>query len=277
MFVGRGSIKTSFIIKANLFSQATQLIFKDAFSSDNKASLKVNTTLDNQTQTLDYVINGEEALHIDKAVAYSENDVQQSAIDLFYSFSADTLSFAVSAQYVNLNLQRGRVIVDPLISTTNSISQATITGSMDCGSYNFSCNYGMTVPSPPKTTITDVYFMFGFLTVGSALNRKVFWSIKSGTCGVWVFAIQLKRLIISRYKVLLVSYDNNTFLIKLYAHLLYLVDIPFTLVFYNNICTTGSLVRKFIKAMNLCNYDRRYNGELYSIAASKDTICEGDK
>ncbi|MBN2788325.1 MAG: beta-propeller fold lactonase family protein, partial [Paludibacteraceae bacterium] len=282
MLIGRGFIKTSFIIKANFFPQATQLIFKDAFSAHNKASLKANTTLDNQIQTLDYVINGEEALHIDKAVAYSESEVQESAIDLFYSFSADTLSFAVSAQYINLNLQRGRVIVDPLISTSNSISQATITGSMDCGSYNFSCNYSMTVPSPPKTTITDVYFMFGFQTVGSALNKNGFWSIKSGTCGVWVLADSTKAAYnLPGTTSTFGSYDQITpFLINcMPAPSCISIDIPFTLGFYNNICTTGSACSEnYIKANEpfVIMIEGR-TVELFSIGASKDTICEGDQ
>ena len=184
MRVGRGTIKTSFIVRQNNYTGVQKLFFKAQFQSNTSGQFD-RTNNSTSTDEADYILNNEKALHISKAIAYQENDVKNSAVQLSYLLSPNELSITIETTYLNTHLLKGNVVIDPLVSTTNSIAQAAITSSMDCSSgWNDACNYSMLVPSPAKATITGVYFQFGFATVGTARNRDGYWTITSGSCTV---------------------------------------------------------------------------------------------
>ncbi|MDP4273836.1 MAG: FISUMP domain-containing protein [Bacteroidota bacterium] len=178
MKAGRGTIKTSFILRKNEFPQFDALVFKDKF----EGSFINGFTPTASTSEADYRVNGENALHLSPAIVYAENNAAGTLTSLNYALSDNELSLTIESSYLNKYLPEGSVILDPLVSTTNRIDQAEISGSMDCGSPDNSCNYSLQVPTPVASTITGVYFKFGFQTVGQALNRNGFWSISSGSC-----------------------------------------------------------------------------------------------
>lgn len=166
MITGRGTVKTNFLIKENAFPHVTLFVFKDTFSSNSGFFNAANNT------TSAYYMSGETAaLFVNTAVAYELNNLEKSTKNLEYSLLGNELSLSIDALYINTNLQNGIVIIDPLVSTINSIAKEDITGSRDCGSPNTACSYSMDVPFPAETTLTGIYEKFGISTVG-AIPRK---------------------------------------------------------------------------------------------------------
>ncbi|MDR3704906.1 MAG: T9SS type B sorting domain-containing protein [Paludibacteraceae bacterium] len=280
MKVGRGSIKTSFIIHKNNYAGAEQLIFADKFQQDT-----TNGAFDvgNNISTIDecnYRVNNADALHISPATVYEVRDVKNTTINLPYSLSADTLFLSVAVSYLNSRLVNGSVVIDPLVTATNTLALAAITGSMDCGSFSNSCNYVLQVPSPAAATITGISFKFGFQTVGIATVKDGTWGIKSGNCEVYYGADPNS----SRYNgpgsvSTLDAYSDIT------SDLIGCMptatctsqNIPFTLKFFNDICSgTSTCTNNYIKAEEpFIILLEGHTVELSSISSAV-TICNGD-
>lgn len=241
MKVGRGVIKTSFIIRKYVYSEVQQLIFKDVFEGGENASFISN----NAVNEVDFMVHNIKSLHISKPIAYQENDPANSFQELSYELSNDTLSISIDNNYVKTKLLNGHLVIDPLVSTSNSLAQSSITGSMDCGSGLNACNYLLQVPSPPKATITDVFFQFGFNTVGSALNKNGFFVIKSGACNVYLSADPNNTTAYNSPGTTSTfgEYDNISYYMMacMPPPSCASVNIPFLLGFYNNICTGPSV------------------------------------
>jgi len=239
MKVGRGTIKTSFIVRKNNFYGVGKLIFKDIFKSEKES--KFTYAGSSESNEADYVVNGGKAIHISKAITYQENDASNTTIELAYSISKDTVSLAIDTLYLNKHLANGNIVIDPLVSTTNTIAQTNITGSMDCGDDYNSCNYILQVPSLPKTTITGIYFKFGFQTVGTALLRDGYWNILTDTCGVYCSADPSDPTSYNSHgtvSTLGEFSDITSFLLDcMPAPSCSSQNIPFTLQFFNDICT----------------------------------------
>jgi len=279
MKVGRGSIKTSFIIHKNNYVGVEQLIFADNFQKDT-----TNGKFDAENNAIaidefNYQINNASTLHISKATAYEENDVN-TIIDLPYSLSSDTLLLPVSVSYVDSQLVKGQVVIDPLVTATDSITESSITGSMDCGSASNSCNYVLQVPTPAAATITGISFQFGFRTVGTAAVKDGTLGVKLGNCDVYYGADPSSAWYNGSGTVsTLGSFsDITSYLIScMPPPLCSSQDVSFTLKFFNDICRgTSTCTSNYIKAEEpFIVMLEGHTLELSSISPAV-TICNGD-
>jgi gliding motility-associated-like protein len=80
------------------------------------------------------------------------------------------MNIIVPATWINANIKNHQLVIDPLVTGTNTLAQSAITGSgqstlASCGFDNY-CSYNLAVTQPAATTITDVSISFGYLASG---------------------------------------------------------------------------------------------------------------
>ncbi|HRQ51082.1 MAG TPA: hypothetical protein PLR74_11135, partial [Agriterribacter sp.] len=181
MSVSRSSIKTSFIIHRNIFNNIDSLVFLDIFSGNRQTgSAKPSDQLSAR-----FSLSGQSVLQVSPVVSFVENEPALNFI-LPYRMNDDSLSFSISTATINSLLPRGKLVIDPEVSTSNTIAKTAITGSMynaDCNKNN-SCDYLMTIPTPAQATITDVRFSFGYRSTPPCLSGDGTFGIHIGNCGV---------------------------------------------------------------------------------------------
>ena len=182
----KGGIKTSFIINSNQFSGFSKLIFRDAFQAAPGGVLTFANTGTTGTLSgdVDYQVAGKKVLSIAKAIAFTQTNSAGNLglTDLSYTISGNKLSINVDGNYINTQLAYGKVVVDPFVQTVGTLLQATITGSMNCGSVTNSCNYTLNMLPPSGATITAVQVSFGmFVNSPLTANQGLFY-VTAGTC-----------------------------------------------------------------------------------------------
>lgn len=76
------------------------------------------------------------------------------------------------------------LVIDPLVSSSGTTVQASITGSYQetTGLFTSSCNYTMAVPSPANCTITDVLWSFNYIAQNGAALCQGAITFTRGTC-----------------------------------------------------------------------------------------------
>jgi gliding motility-associated-like protein len=169
MRVLRGAIKTNFIIKTNEFGIFDELIFTDEFDAAGGVNLAFT---DGQTQegVGDVFVKNDqgELAFIQKGILYAKNGPKDLFLEPVYKISGSNLGVIVPFNWINDNIDEYELVVDPLVTGTNTLAQAAIAGSQ----YNASCNFTnfcpatLTVPRPANATITDVTWSFNYNATG---------------------------------------------------------------------------------------------------------------
>ncbi|MGG9972640.1 gliding motility-associated C-terminal domain-containing protein [Ferruginibacter sp. SUN002] len=180
MRVFRGSIKTDFIISNNQFPGFESYVFRDLFETTTADAILQSA--ENNNATADFHIGQKRVLHIGNNFAFAESDPEHSFKNITYSINGQWLSFSIDAAYLDLHLKTGRVIIDPLVSAVTSTAVAGIQGSMNNGSASNTCTYPISVELPAAATFTDVLFKYAVYSRLPALNKNIFFTIKSGVC-----------------------------------------------------------------------------------------------
>lgn len=179
-----GKIKTNFILKANRYGTFDEMILRDRYASDVPVRLTFEST--NGAENADNVLGyrgREVALEIGKAHAYILGMMDVSATTMRYRLKGNELDIVVPYSWIADNIGKGALVIDPLVSTTATKTQSTITGS-EYGATCFTnyCSYELDVPTPISAVITDVRFTFNYLATSPCAVRDGGFSLHYNTC-----------------------------------------------------------------------------------------------
>lgn len=183
----RGSVKTNFIIRENNYGSFKNLMFRDIMDVDGApVSLKFAEIPESNRGIGDIFVsaNGSELALISGAYAYFESEEREDPVLLEYRIEPSSLSLAVPFQLIDQYDGVRNLIIDPLVTGTNTLAQAAINGSMYNFSCNFdtSCNYNLTVAAPPNATFTDILWSFDYLAQGICWMSDGALRIRTGGC-----------------------------------------------------------------------------------------------
>jgi len=185
LFDPSGDVITNFIINEWKFGDAEKIIFKDQMSFFSNVSWSHNS---NTPYVGDITVStsNEAILKIKEAIAYPETMNDRSELELIaYTVENNALSLHVNRNYIENILNSGRsLIVDPVVTGTNTLAQANILGSMYNPSCNFNdyCDYDVTVNFPPNATITDATADFSFSAIGACIMPDGAMRFTMGSC-----------------------------------------------------------------------------------------------
>jgi gliding motility-associated-like protein len=176
LMVMRGAIKTNFIVKSFQFEGYKSLIFKDAFKViENEANVVLKfENMENEKQGTDRVhllANERSLLEIGEAVAYPKNSPKDQMYFPSYILKDNNLGIVIPTDWIKQNLLQGLVIIDPLVTSTNTLAQAAITGSRydaACDNSQY-CTFNLSVNTPPNSTIDMVQTSFDYIALGACV------------------------------------------------------------------------------------------------------------
>jgi gliding motility-associated-like protein len=174
-FVQRGKIKTNFIIKKNKYGQFDELIFRDEIGTlSGNTQLKVKEGEESGRFLGEVALNNgfSEVAIISPGIAYPEGSTKEEYQSLYYQIQDKNLDVVVPFSLIKKYDGIRKLIVDPLVSGTATLAQASITGSMYNASCNFdnSCNYNLTVAAPANATFTNVLWSFTYTAANTLFN-----------------------------------------------------------------------------------------------------------
>jgi len=174
MQVFRGSVKTNFIVKKLNYTTYNVLLFKDEFNAGKPSQLKFKGEAANVKHAaagVSLISDNTRLVEIGEAVAYPQNGTRDQKIMTEYFLEGNKLVISVPVNWIQQYVNKTNVIIDPLVSSSNTLAQGSITGSMYNTSCNFtnSCNNNLSVNTPANATLTDVLWSFTYLANGAQL------------------------------------------------------------------------------------------------------------
>src|SRR3989338_3104521 len=170
MVVFRGAIKTSFIIRENLMGTFEELIFRDQFDTPLSPTVEfTNGIMTEGAGELTIFSGSTDVLHMYEAALYAKGGPKELMESGLYRINGNSVDIVVRYDWINDNIDEYQMVVDPVVTGTNTLAQASILGSQYNASCNFtnSCNATLGVPRPANATITDVQWSFNYLAQGS--------------------------------------------------------------------------------------------------------------
>lgn len=186
MFVRKGGIKTNFIVNTNQFPGYNVLKFKDVFdgAATGRFSFMNNGSNTSQVGDASFKVGDREVLRINKGVMFTQTSQagNSASMDVKYALSGNSMTMLVDAGMVNQQLAYGKVVIDPLVQTVATLAQASITGSMNCGSRSNSCNYILNVTPPAGATITAVQMQFQMQVNAPLVLDQARFAVEVGNC-----------------------------------------------------------------------------------------------
>lgn len=185
MIVKNGSVKTNFIIRQSNFNQFDKLIFRDAMNANAPLNFNFQHSSDLiAAGEMDVKVGGVNLLEIAEGIAYVENDGSDQSITLNYAHSGNNLDVIVPMDWININISKGALVIDPLVTGTATLAQAAVTGSQFNASCNFdnSCDYPLTIPTPAQAIFTDVTFLFDYRTKSTCRLNDGAMKVSIGSC-----------------------------------------------------------------------------------------------
>lgn len=187
MQVFRGSVKTDFIVKKLNFSSYVNLLFKDEFKSPLSTNLQFFGDASGADHAVSpvYLMKGKSPiLEIGEALAYPQGGTKDQKILPEYFLEGNTLVTSVPVEWIQKYVSRTHVIIDPLVSSSNTLAQGSITGSQYNGTCNFtnSCNQNLSVNTPANATLTDVFWSFTYIAQGACWLEDGALRFTTGAC-----------------------------------------------------------------------------------------------
>jgi len=186
MFARKGAMKTNFIVNNNQFPGYSVLKFKDIFDANGTGSFSFINAGSNNPQVGDarFKVGDREILRINKGIMYTQTSPAANSAyqDVKYALSGNSMALLVDAGFINRQLAHGKVVIDPMVQTVSTLAQATITGSMNCGSRSNSCNYTLNVTPPAGATITSVQMMFQMQVNAPLGLEQARFAVGAGAC-----------------------------------------------------------------------------------------------
>lgn len=185
LIIFRGSIKTNFILKSNEFGTFDYLAFSDTFSGQE--GLELNFAEHNGlrgTGTLQVHTQQHSLLEVSEAILFARNGPKDLMRTGEYLLEGNSMKVLVPFSWINANINDYELVIDPAVTGTATLAQASITGSRYNGSCTFanSCDYNLTVTSPANATLTNVAWTFTYTAAGSCWLEDGAIRISSGGC-----------------------------------------------------------------------------------------------
>jgi gliding motility-associated-like protein len=188
--VMRGTVKTNFIIN-NIegIGVFDQLIFEDQFSLKNGQTTR---TIAHENSASKEFIGSfsiyddqmHELVQYGEGLAYSKADPKNNSTSLIYQLSDESVAILVPSVWLLEQLQNSPVVIDPIVTGTNTLAQASILGSMYNASCNFinSCNYNLTVAAPANAVFQNVTANFSYIAQGLCWMNEGAMRFTVGSC-----------------------------------------------------------------------------------------------
>lgn len=184
----RGAVKTNFIVRSNEFGDFESLIFRDNLSLNGAPvylSFVNETGVNNAVDEVEIHSQVQQPLaHISPAIAYPQTAEIRASHQLKYVIGTSQLGIAVPFDLIAQYDNQSPLVIDPLVTGTNTLAQAAINGSQynaTCAFTN-SCNHFLTVPAPANATFTDVLWSFDYEAFGSCWMSDGALRMTSGGC-----------------------------------------------------------------------------------------------
>ncbi len=170
MIVFRGAVKTSFIIKSNELGTFDKLLFREELQGAPSLHAQfIDGTHIRGIGSLKLMSGSTELAMMDEAKLFAKNGPKDLARSGEYEIYSNQIDLIVPYDWINENIGSYQLIVDPLVTGTATLAQASITGSRYNASCNFtnSCDYNLVVPCPAAATFTDLTFSFTYSANGT--------------------------------------------------------------------------------------------------------------
>lgn len=168
----RGGVKLNFILHTIAFPDVEELLFVDAVTKQGGGLHFEFIGHPDETAAIGELAikRGNETIAVvGEAVVYPENPEKHELQSLPYEIDGHLMSIKVSQALLNF-VKAGRpLIIDPVVTGSNTLAQAAITGSQFNATCDFatSCNHNLTVPAPANATFTDVLTTFDYIAQGA--------------------------------------------------------------------------------------------------------------
>lgn len=184
MIVFRGAIKTNFILKENRFGEYDELVFRDRFDTPLAPSVGFSDENTNGIGELTIFSGSTDVLRMNEAVLFAKDGPKELLRSGAYRVHGNEVDVVVPFDWISANIGSYNLVVDPLVTGTNTLAQASITGSMYNGSCNFtnSCNYNLVVQRPANATVTDITWSFSYTATGACWLMDGATRFAAGSC-----------------------------------------------------------------------------------------------
>ncbi len=158
----QGEVEISFILNRPLSFSTGELIMRQNFSMSNGLVIKT-TGLPTHTD-LDIVNeSGDNEFTVEKSFAF---DDAGKIVPLLSSIHGNQLDILTSLRFINDPATVYPVVIDPIITTGNSLPVISITGSQyNPVCFTGGCLYNLNVSTPNNATVTNMYFSFEYYAV----------------------------------------------------------------------------------------------------------------
>lgn len=188
MVVMRGMIKTNFVVRSiKPIGEFDELSFVDHLedlSGEITLAFENNKGTSKQTGNVEIFSNNKLIGVYKEGITYSLNEPKERNAPIIYGIEKNNLEMSISGSWLKETLEYGDVVVDPIVTGSNTLAQASITGSMynvSCG-FDNSCNYNLTVPAPANATFDDVFWSFAYIAQGICWMNEGATRFATGTC-----------------------------------------------------------------------------------------------
>ncbi|UPT66070.1 MAG: hypothetical protein M0D57_16475 [Sphingobacteriales bacterium JAD_PAG50586_3] len=179
-----GKVKSSFIIKNQLNLGNGRLIIRDHLELPENYSFG-NITVGEPLSDAFAIRteDGVDAFYFGKA--YGWDAAQSANVQNFdYRLSGQNyLDIEVPFTWLNEPGRQYPVTIDPLVSGTGTLPQASILGSgYNATCWAGGCSYNLTVPVPANAAVTDVLWNFNYITAGGCVMSAGALDLRVGAC-----------------------------------------------------------------------------------------------
>ena len=180
-----GTIETSFVIKDAVKFRDGFLVMKQDFEFPESMHF-LSVPQSERGEHIDLHIGGDDNVPyftIEKCYAYDNNSVPQRKELNIKVANKKTLSVFTSVAWLNDPTTVYPVVIDPVVTTQNSLAAGTIAGtkfSPVC--WTNSCDYFLTVPTPANTTISNIYTSFEYFATGACFAQDGGFSVDFASC-----------------------------------------------------------------------------------------------
>ncbi len=174
-----GEVETNFILNNRLPYSTGTIILKQPFTFNENLNFQSNASIIPSNKEI-YIVNDKNipAYTIEKGIAFSSNPSLNS-LNLQSKIAYNKiLEFSIPTEWLNDPGTHYPVVIDPLITTSNTLPTASIAGtrySPVC--WTNGCDYFLTVPTPPNSTIAGIYHSFEYYATGLCFSDDGGYSI----------------------------------------------------------------------------------------------------
>ncbi|MFT3823557.1 MAG: gliding motility-associated C-terminal domain-containing protein [Chitinophagaceae bacterium] len=164
--VMRGAIKTNFVIRSIQYGDFEELHFRDVFNNGAGTWIRFSNDASKKKGIgeLTVFLNSQDALKIAGANAYPKDGTKDQMVTMEYEVYNNGMNVVVPRKWINDNIGKHLLVIDPLVSATNSLAAAAMASMYNSNClFSGACNYTLDVVQPAATTITDVNSDFSML------------------------------------------------------------------------------------------------------------------